>query len=172
MFDYSFCYICKRLQGCMCHMCSTTLHLINHPTLSFHLKVSTIYNAAISTSNSEIFVNSVIILFIMELDKGVFSALEACNPRWTERFAESGDLSIDEDASIGSTIDLEEEIVLLNRKISSLSNEIVNRKEMEEEILLQKKQMQEMELHQKKQMQEMEKQIAILLPKKQNYALD
>lgn len=151
----------------MCHLCSTTLHLINHPTLSFHLKVSTIYNWAISTSNSEIFVNAVIILFIMELDEGVFSALEACNPRWTERAAESG-----EDASTRSTTNLEEEIVLLTE---SFGNEIVNRKEMEEEILHQNKQMQEMEeemLHQKKQMQEMEKQIAILLPKKGNQALE
>ena len=150
MFDYSFRYICKRLQGFMSHLCSTTLHLINHPSLSFHLKVSTIYNWAISTSNSEIFVNAVIILFIMELDEGVFSALEACNPRWTERAAESG-----EDASTRSTADLEQEIVLLNE---SFRNEIGK---MEEEVMLQKKQM-----------QEMEKQIAILLPKKQNYALD
>lgn len=138
---------------------------MNHPSLSFHLKeVSTIYNWAISTSNSEIFVNAVIILFIMELDEGIFSALEACNPRWTQRAAESG-----EDASTRSTINLEEEIVLLSE---SFSNEIGK---TEEEIMLQKKQMQEMEeemLHQKKQMQEMEKQIAMLIPKKQNHALD
>lgn len=157
MFDYSFRYICKRLQGFMSHLCSTTLHLINHTSLSFHLKVSTIYNWAISTSNSEIFVNAVIILFIMELDEGVFSALEACNPRWTERAAESG-----EDASTRSTADLEQEIVLLNEsfrnEIGKMEDEIGK---MEEEVMLQKKQM-----------QEMEKQIAILLPKKQNYALD
>mmetsp|Transcript_22206 Transcript_22206/g.34304 ORF Transcript_22206/g.34304 Transcript_22206/m.34304 type:complete len:376 (+) Transcript_22206:3334-4461(+) len=49
----------------------------------FALYVSTVYNKAIATSNTEIIVNSVIVLFIMDLDEWIFSALEAINDDWT-----------------------------------------------------------------------------------------
>jgi hypothetical protein len=61
--------------------------------LSLHPQVSTIYNKAIATSNTEIIVNAVIILFVMEMDERIFSALTAWNERWT---AHAADRTIDE----------------------------------------------------------------------------
>eukprot|EP00985_Skeletonema_marinoi_P007392 scaffold3237_cov148-Skeletonema_marinoi.AAC.1 len=55
------------------------------------LMVSTVYNKAIATSNTEIIVNSVIVLFIMDLDEWIFSALEAINDDWTSHVAKSED---------------------------------------------------------------------------------
>eukprot|EP00984_Skeletonema_dohrnii_P015654 scaffold6800_cov89-Skeletonema_dohrnii-CCMP3373.AAC.2 len=54
----------------------------------FALYVSTVYNKAIATSNTEIIVNSVIVLFIMEIDEYIFSALDAINEKWTEHAAD------------------------------------------------------------------------------------
>eukprot|EP00984_Skeletonema_dohrnii_P008777 scaffold3271_cov82-Skeletonema_dohrnii-CCMP3373.AAC.3 len=52
--------------------------------------VSTVYNSAIATSNTDIIVNSVIVLFVMEMDEWIFSTLEAINEKWTKHAAESG----------------------------------------------------------------------------------
>ncbi len=41
------------------------------------------YNKAIATSNTEIIVNSVIVLFVMDLDERIFATLEALNDDWT-----------------------------------------------------------------------------------------
>eukprot|EP00984_Skeletonema_dohrnii_P001022 scaffold323_cov74-Skeletonema_dohrnii-CCMP3373.AAC.6 len=54
--------------------------------------VSIIYNKALATSNSDIVVNSVVILFIMEIDEKIFGLLAAINEKWTTHAAESKDL--------------------------------------------------------------------------------
>mmetsp|Transcript_15753 Transcript_15753/g.26832 ORF Transcript_15753/g.26832 Transcript_15753/m.26832 type:complete len:401 (+) Transcript_15753:3-1205(+) len=64
--------------GGMC-LCSITL---------FALYVSTVYNKAIATSNTAIIANSVIVLFIMEIDEYIFSAVDAINDKWTEHAAD------------------------------------------------------------------------------------
>eukprot|EP00984_Skeletonema_dohrnii_P024485 scaffold13607_cov117-Skeletonema_dohrnii-CCMP3373.AAC.9 len=61
-------------------LCSITL---------FALYVSTVYNSAIATSNTEIIANSVIVLFIMEIDEYIFSAVDAINEKWTEHAADN-----------------------------------------------------------------------------------
>jgi len=53
------------------------------------LYVSTVYNKAIATSNTEIIVNSVIVLFVMEFDEWNFSIMGAINEKWTNHEAES-----------------------------------------------------------------------------------
>jgi len=58
----------------------------------FILYVSIIYNKALATSNSDIVVNSVVILFIMEIDEKIFGLLAAINEKWTTHAAESEDL--------------------------------------------------------------------------------
>ncbi|KAK1733567.1 hypothetical protein QTG54_015740 [Skeletonema marinoi] len=57
--------------------------------------VSTVYNKAIATSNTEIIVNSVIVLFVMEFDEWNFSIMGAINEKWTNHEAESEDASSD-----------------------------------------------------------------------------
>jgi len=52
-------------------------------------QVSTVYNKAIATSDTDIIVNSVIVLFIMEIDEYIFSAVDAMNEKWTEHAADT-----------------------------------------------------------------------------------
>jgi len=97
-------------------LCSVTL---------FALYVSTVYNSAIATSNTDIIVNSVIVLFVMEMDEWIFSTLEAINEKWTKH-AESGDTSSDDtDAEKGSTIDeMKDEIELQKAQIAEQQEEL------------------------------------------------
>ena len=75
----------------------------------FHqLQVSIIYNKALATSNSDIVVNSVVILFIMEIDEKIFGLLAAINEKWTTHAAESKDLITAAPAAIndeGNSVD-------------------------------------------------------------------
>jgi septal ring factor EnvC (AmiA/AmiB activator) len=48
-----------------------------------------VYNKAIATSDTDIIVNSVIVLFIMEIDEYIFSAVDAMNEKWTEHAADT-----------------------------------------------------------------------------------
>ena len=41
------------------------------------------YNNAIATSTSEIIINSVVVLFVMDIDEYIFTALSAINRKWT-----------------------------------------------------------------------------------------
>eukprot|EP00985_Skeletonema_marinoi_P001301 scaffold517_cov140-Skeletonema_marinoi.AAC.14 len=61
--------------------------------------VSTAYNAAIATSNTDIIVNSVIVLFVMDVDEWIFSTLEAINNNWTSHSSASEDEMKDKIAS-------------------------------------------------------------------------
>jgi len=65
-------------------LCSITL---------FALYVSTVYNSVIATSNTAMIVNSVVVLFVMEIDECIFAALNAINGKWTEHADESEDVS-------------------------------------------------------------------------------
>jgi len=58
----------------------------------FALYVSTVYNSAIATSNTAMIVNSVVVLFVMEIDEKIFAALNAINDKWTKHAAESEEL--------------------------------------------------------------------------------
>ncbi len=79
---------------CLPLSCSSLLHLIEpFVPLSLHPQVSTVYNEAIATSNTELIANSVIVLFVMELDEWIFKDLEAINKKWT---AHAEDGTIDE----------------------------------------------------------------------------
>jgi hypothetical protein len=66
---------------------------------AFTFYVSTIYNMAIATSNTEIIVNSVIILFIVEIDEYCFGIIDAINPNWVEHMS----LAVEEDESVNET---------------------------------------------------------------------
>eukprot|EP00985_Skeletonema_marinoi_P013753 scaffold6860_cov66-Skeletonema_marinoi.AAC.2 len=95
--------------------------------------VSTVYNSAIATSNTDIIVNSVIVLFIMEMDEWIFSTLEAINEKWTEHAAESGDKSESSDdttAEKGSTLDeMKNEVELQKAQIAEQQVELDLQKE-------------------------------------------
>ena len=52
-------------------------------------QVSTVYNQIVSKNNADLIVNSVIILFVMEIDERVFSTLAAFNGKWTTHAANS-----------------------------------------------------------------------------------
>ncbi len=44
--------------------------------------MSAVYNKAIATRNTELIVNSVVVLFVMEMDEYIFAALKAVNEKW------------------------------------------------------------------------------------------
>ena len=62
--------------------------------------------------------NSVIVLFVMEMDEWIFSALEASNKKWTEHAADS-ESSSDSAAEKGAEIDeMQEEIAVQKEQIT------------------------------------------------------
>jgi hypothetical protein len=95
VFDCTIRLLCKSLQRCVCHCLANHCCICFNHYLSFslHLQVSTVYNKAIATSNTELIANSVIVLFVMELDEWIFKDLEAINKKWT---AHAEDGTIDE----------------------------------------------------------------------------
>eukprot|EP00984_Skeletonema_dohrnii_P010978 scaffold4339_cov100-Skeletonema_dohrnii-CCMP3373.AAC.3 len=99
-------------------LCSITL---------FALYVSTIYNKAIATSNTEIIVNSVVVLFVMDLDEWIFAALEACKEKWTAHAADSKDSSSDTEK--GGVIDeMKDKIALQDSQIADQQKELMRQK--------------------------------------------
>ena len=54
-------------------------------TSIFTFRASLIYNTAIATSNTEIIVNSVVILFVCDVDELFHDILMTINPNWAER---------------------------------------------------------------------------------------
>eukprot|EP00984_Skeletonema_dohrnii_P032138 scaffold25631_cov79-Skeletonema_dohrnii-CCMP3373.AAC.2 len=86
--------------------------------------VSTVYNNAIATSNTDIIVNSVIVLFIMEIDEYIFAALEASNKKWTAHVAESEDSSLVTEVS-----EMKVEFELQRAQIESQQEQIDNQQE-------------------------------------------
>jgi septal ring factor EnvC (AmiA/AmiB activator) len=75
-----------------------------------------VYNKAIATSNTAIIANSVIVLFIMEIDEYIFSAVDAINDKWTEHAADT------------KVSDMEKEIARQRAQIESQQGEINNQR--------------------------------------------
>eukprot|EP00984_Skeletonema_dohrnii_P033039 scaffold28411_cov83-Skeletonema_dohrnii-CCMP3373.AAC.1 len=69
------------------------LHTLSNQGFAISLVdcVSTVYNKAIAISNTDIIVNAVVVLFVMDLDEWIFSTLEAINEDWTSHVALSDD---------------------------------------------------------------------------------
>ena len=101
---------------------------------TFVLYTSTIYNKAIATSNTDIIVNAVIILFITDIDEFSFVIIEAINQKWVmRRFKEEGIKTIKYDnCELGSKVkaleetieSLEDTIETMNRRIEELIERI------------------------------------------------
>ena len=84
---------------------------------------------AIVTSNTEIIVNSVIVLFVMDLDEWIFAALKACNEKWTEHASESEDSSSDTKVEKGGAIDeMKDKIALQDAQIADQQKELMRQK--------------------------------------------
>merc|ERR1711957_19510 len=71
----------SHLIRCRLFIGGTVLFMISIYTLY----VSVIYNVAIATSNTEMIMNSVVIIFICDMDELVFDILMTINPGWVER---------------------------------------------------------------------------------------
>ena len=65
--------------------------MISCISASLQFQVSTVYNKAIATSNTQIILTAVVVLFVTEFDRWIFSILEAINEDWTAHVADSGD---------------------------------------------------------------------------------
>eukprot|EP00984_Skeletonema_dohrnii_P014278 scaffold5981_cov146-Skeletonema_dohrnii-CCMP3373.AAC.7 len=101
-------------------LCSITLYA---------LYVSTVYNKAIATSNTEIIVNSVIVLFVMDLDEWIFAALEACKGKWTAHTSDS-EAASDAESKNGSVIDeMKREIALQKAQLESQQVELTSQQD-------------------------------------------
>jgi len=116
-------------------LCSITL---------FALYVSTVYNSVIATSNTAMIVNSVVVLFIMEIDEYIFAALNAINDKWTEHAADSEEVSkIKEELEKklerqrGQIASQQEEIDNQQTQITSQQEELVSQ---QKELMLQRDQ--------------------------------
>ena len=119
-------------------MCNKLLLLLlivgfHFVTLYFRLvQVSTVYNDAIATSNTEIIVNSVVVLFIMDLDEYIFALLEACNAKWTGHASDSDseDNRSDEEArNVSSITEMKEEIARQKTQIASQQEELMRQRD-------------------------------------------
>jgi hypothetical protein len=114
--------------------CSFVLSSLIDTIFSFSLRsqVSAVYNKAIATTDTEMIANSVIVLFVMEMDEWIFSDLEAINEKWTSR----NDSSSDIETGNGSTVnELNEEIALHKAQIAAQQEEIGMLRESMENIL-------------------------------------
>ena len=89
------------------------------------------YNSAIATSNTDIIVNSVVVLFVMEIDEYIFSALDAINEKLTKHASDSESSSEEEAEKEAAIEEMKEEVALQKTQISS----------QQEELMLQKDQM-------------------------------
>ncbi|KAL7554398.1 hypothetical protein ACHAWF_017845, partial [Thalassiosira exigua] len=72
---------------------------------AFTLYVSTIYNGAIATSNTEIVMNSVVILFIDDMDEMLLEIMMVLNPRWVDMMS----LDVPDDSAAGPSVDKTDE---------------------------------------------------------------
>jgi len=91
----------------------------------FTMYVSTIYNMAIATSNTELIMNSVIILFITDTDEQVFDVLMVLNSRWVTAMSrkKNDDKRDDEMGNGGSLQELRDQNFQLLDEVRELRNE-------------------------------------------------
>ena len=112
----------------------TLPHLELYPRL---VQVSTVYNKAIATGNTDIIVNSVIVLFVMDLDEWIFASLKACSRKWTAHSSDSDSRSEEESSSGseaeakkgGAIEEMKEEAVLQKAQIESQQEELMRQKD-------------------------------------------
>lgn len=93
----------------------------------FTTYVSTIYNSAIATSNTEIIINSVIILFVCHLDELIYKILMVC-PLWVKSMSQEDLLGIDGSVkrSNGGLEVIEQQITTLRGINAKLETEVAN----------------------------------------------
>jgi len=90
----------------------------------FTMYVSIIYNMAIATSNSELIINSVIILFITDTDEQVFDFLMVINSQWVAAMSrEKNNKRDDEEGNDGSFQELRNQNSQLQDDLNELRNE-------------------------------------------------
>jgi hypothetical protein len=92
---------------------------------TFVIKCSPLsYNLAIARSNTDVVVNSVIILFINDLDEQFFGIITSLSPKWVEMLKYSSDYEIiqseDSSHSEDMTMSVEESRGGTERKIDEL----------------------------------------------------
>ena len=81
-------------------------------------QVSTVYNNVIASSNTEMILNSVVVLFVMDIDEYIFTALSAINRKWT------GEADAEEELS-----KMKEDIERQRAMIASQQKQIDNQRE-------------------------------------------
>jgi hypothetical protein len=118
----------------VCHLFlvhRSSIRLIPYLYLSLHPQVSTVYNMAIATRNTELILNSVVVLFVMDMDEWIFATLEAANEKWTAHAADgSEDTNSDIEARSESIIaEMKEEMTRQSEQIESQQEQITSQQE-------------------------------------------
>mmetsp|Transcript_33138 Transcript_33138/g.56286 ORF Transcript_33138/g.56286 Transcript_33138/m.56286 type:complete len:330 (-) Transcript_33138:179-1168(-) len=117
--------------------------LLNSVAL-FTLFVSAIYIKAIATSNTEVIVNSVIILFVTDTDEQLYGIFVAINPRWVAAFARDikGDKHDDIDGinmqELSKNFELQNKVDELTSQVNDMNAQT---KKLRQEIKVMKKMM-------------------------------
>ncbi len=145
MLDYTLCLLCKLLQRCLSYDILSFLllhltdrvHFVTLRTYPHLVQVTTVYNKVIATGNTDIIVNSVIVLFVMDLDEWIFASLKACNRKWTAHSSDSDSSSDSESSSDpqsesekgGAIEEMKEEFSLQKAQIASQQEELMRQKD-------------------------------------------
>eukprot|EP00957_Ditylum_brightwellii_P204495 15339535-Ditylum_brightwellii.AAC.1 len=100
------------------------------------LYTSVVYNTAISRSNLELIFNTVILLFVNELDEKMYSCLETVSPKWLKITSQEIKTAFSNNNDSGKNTgggDIEEATLELRRTVNSGENTVIE--EIEEAIL-------------------------------------
>eukprot|EP00984_Skeletonema_dohrnii_P027847 scaffold17539_cov76-Skeletonema_dohrnii-CCMP3373.AAC.2 len=99
--------------------------------------VSAVYNQIVSKNNADLIVNSVIILFVMEMDERVFSALAASNEKWTAHADNSDSGSASEIEKMKEKIESQEkELRILHSQQREITLRMEEMKKQTDEIAM------------------------------------
>ena len=88
---------------------------------------------AIATGNTEIIANSVIVLFVMDLDEYIFASLKAWNKKWTAHACDSESSSAEKEGAIE---EMKEEIAVQKVQIASQQEELDTLRSQQEKAAL------------------------------------
>merc|ERR1712085_34118 len=100
--------------------------LLMNTVALYTLYVSFYYNLAIATSNREIMGNSVIILFVLEVDEYTYDILETINKSWVVRLMKDGE----QEVPIIDTSSIEQDNDALVIKVKSLEKRVEDLEEL------------------------------------------
>ncbi|KAK1744106.1 leucine-rich repeat protein [Skeletonema marinoi] len=116
---------CYHIEYDFCFSSSSLMHLIDNMIVRLITldQVSTVYNSAIATSNTAIIANSVIVLFIMEIDEYTFSAVDAINEKWTEHAADKEVSKMKKEIAMQRA-----QIELADKEVSKMKDEIARQR--------------------------------------------